>query len=154
MAGVLQSVHGTILVCEPAPFWTPALQRELQQDSLLVRGCRTPNELDALIDKHPLAIIVYGLNTGPAGCLSWLASRKSQSLPVIICGSTTTAELEPVCRELGARSFLPDLISHADLAALCRRWLRMQQSDSLPSRPIGARASQEQKPTGGLRGII
>lgn len=154
MAGVLQTVHGTILVCEPAPFWTPALQRELQQDSLLVRGCRTPNELDGLIAGHPHAMIVYDLNTGPAGCLGWLASRKSKSLRVIVCGMTTNAELEPVCRELGARSFIPDLISHADLAALCRRWLRVQEADSLASRSIGSRASQEQKPTGDYRGII
>jgi len=124
MSGVLQVVQGAIVVCEPTPFWTPALQRALDRDPYVVRGCRHAGELDVLAAAHGTTVIVYELASNPAGCLAWLAARRTRPLPTIVMGSETTAELESVCRELGAHSFIPELITRIDLADLCRRWLQ------------------------------
>ncbi len=115
---------GTIVVCEPRAFWTPALQRELQPERHQVRGCHSLRELNAILMNDGKTIVVYDLSFQPEGCLTWLAGQHNGAVPTIVLGSKATAELEPVFREWGARSFVVDLISRTDLAALCRRWLR------------------------------
>jgi hypothetical protein len=125
MPGVMQTIAGTIAVCEPRPFLTPALQREFEHTPYHVRGCRSTRELPSLITT-PFAVIVCDITTHPADGLNWFTTPLSQRWPSVVCGSPTVAELEPVFRELGVRSFLPDLISPQDLAQLCRRWLARQ----------------------------
>jgi len=122
MAGVLQPVHGTVAVCEAQPFWTPALQREFVASAYVVRGCRTPRELPALIST-PIAMVVCDVTQLTAETLRWLSLPESHRWPCVACGSPAVAELEPVFRELGVRSFLTDLVSASELATLCRRWL-------------------------------
>lgn len=124
MTGVLQVVRGAIVVCEPTPFWTPALQRALDREPYIVRGCRHAGELDVLAAAHETTVIVYELASNPAECLAWLAARRGTPRPTVVMGSEATAELESVCRELGAHSFIPELISRTGLADLCRRWMQ------------------------------
>lgn len=119
-----EAVMGTVVVCEPRPFWAPALQREFTTEPYRVRGCPAPRDLDALLAKPANSIVVYDLAVDPAAGLAWMAGQRGQIRPMLIIGSDATVELEPVCRELGARSFLVDLISRSELAALCRRWLQ------------------------------
>ncbi|MDP1797428.1 MAG: hypothetical protein Q8K78_08105 [Planctomycetaceae bacterium] len=117
-------------MCEPKPYWAPAMQREFHAEAFVVRGCRRPSELDALIVAHRTTIVICDLESGPANVLAWLASRQKAPIPTVISGSSSTAGLEAVCRELGVWSFLPDLIPHNEIAALCRRWLRLLASPS------------------------
>lgn len=123
MAGLLQPIHGTIAVCEPQPFWTPALQREFLGSNYRVHGCRSPRELTELIQR-PRAVVVCDLTAQPSECLNWVATAAARNVPIAVCGSPQVSELEVVCRELGVRSFSPDLVSPAELAQLCRRWLK------------------------------
>lgn len=123
MVGALQTVRGLIVVCERQPYWTPALQRELLSEPFHVRGCPSLRELDRLISTHPKAMVVMDLEADSAGCLAWLSTHVTRPVPSIICGSPSTSGLEPLCRELGALSFLPDYIPRSEMAALCRRWL-------------------------------
>ncbi len=123
MPGIWQSIAGTIAVCERLPFWVPALQREFEHEPIAVRGCRTPRELSALISTRP-AIAVCDVTAQPAECLNWFTTSTARSVPIVVCGSPAVAELEAVCRELGVRSFFPDIVPREELSQLCRRWLR------------------------------
>lgn len=123
MPGVMQPLAGTIAVCEPQPYWTPLLQRDFASSSYVVRSCRAPRELPGLIGSSP-GVVICDVSAQPADFLNWFATPVSRRWPIIVCGSPRVAELEPVYRELGVRSFLPDLIPIEELAQLCRRWLK------------------------------
>ncbi|HET6422102.1 MAG TPA: hypothetical protein VFG20_00370 [Planctomycetaceae bacterium] len=122
MPGVMQSAIGTILVCEPRSFWAPALQREFEQSAFFVRGCRSLRDLPGLMDL-PRGIVVCDVTVQPAEFLNWFATPASRRWPSLVCASPATAELEPVFRELGVRSFQTDFIAPRELARICRRWL-------------------------------
>lgn len=115
-----------VIVCEPQPYWTPELQRQFQQDSVAVRGCRKWSEIAPQSGEFDQTVEVVELvEDRAAECLTGLLQRQrvGKSPPLIIVTSPRLATLENVLREAGVRAFFPDQPTGEDLARCCRRWL-------------------------------
>lgn len=124
MPGAMQTATAAVLVYESQPFWAPALQRAFADEPVYVWGCDRLNTLDEALRRWPRAVIVADGVTDPAGLLTWLAKNPARnSVTIAVCGSASSASFEPLFREVGVASYLPDLIPIGELASRCRRWL-------------------------------
>ena len=126
----------TVFVFETKPRWTPELQRQFNDEDIRVRNCPSTSELVTLLesctvsgDTTPAFVVVLDFAAGAAECLQFLGRLISRAgpWPIIVIGSSRTAELEWSVRELGALEFVVDYISGEDLARLCRRQLAGRQ---------------------------
>ena len=112
-----------IVVHEKRPRWAPELQRQFVGEEVRVRGCRSlADAVPRAADAAP-RVVVLDLEAAPAETLHFLGhwGPKARRWPVVVIGSTRTADLEWPARELGALAFLPEEVSGEDLARLCRR---------------------------------
>ncbi len=125
----------TVVVLESRPRWEPELQRQFVDDRVRVRGCRTVNELAALVfwsvptestdSASTVKIadtVVMQISENAAACLQWitgLAARPQVPAVIALC-STESSELEWTLREAGVREVLIDEHSGERLARCCR----------------------------------
>ncbi len=117
---MLHRVSATILILEREPYWTPELQRQFYGESIRIRGCRKWSELAD--DIH--ALVIVNFDEFASECLTGLPRRTHGAGPLIVIGSSASAELEFVLRDAGASAFFPKLPTGEELARCCRRWLR------------------------------
>jgi DNA-binding NtrC family response regulator len=112
-----------IFVFEKFPRWDAELKRRLANHQVLVRPCRSAQDLIALCRQAPGSVAVIDLATGIVDGLQLieaLAGLRLGICPVVI-GSHETEELEWPARELGAAGFVTDRIGGDALADICRR---------------------------------
>lgn len=125
-----------IFVFEKSPRWDAELKRRLANHQVLVRPCRSAQDLIVLCRQAPGSVAVVDLAAGIIEGLRLveaLAGLRLGISPVVI-GSRETEELEWPARELGAAGFVTDRISGDALADICRRML-----DSTPTPTRSAR---------------
>lgn len=127
MPGVMTQPAACVAVFEKRPYWGPELQRQFVARNVLVRECRTLNDLVPAANDFAAAVILLDMDSAPVECLSWLGLQLRESLrrPVIACASTDLADLEWTVRETGAIAFVGDEASGGELARLCLRQLRL-----------------------------
>lgn len=117
-----------IVVFEPRPHWTPALQRELAESGIRIRACRTAADLLSLATAYHAQsddfVAVIDFAAGAGVCLP-LPDRLVGLAPrgVIALGTPETDVLEPSLRELGVTSYHPASIESRRLARECERVL-------------------------------
>ena len=116
-----------IIVLEKRPRWCPELQRQTQEDSIIVKACRDIPSLRELVaavreGTQPCAAVIDP--TGwPGDCLPLIAWLSQQNVPTLVVGFEGMELLEPSIRELGATSvMLPPIAGHG-IARECRRLL-------------------------------
>jgi DNA-binding NtrC family response regulator len=115
----------TVLVFEKEPRWAPELERQLFDDEVRVRACRSTNDVLPIVDAVGQAVLVLNLEGTLAESLQLLGHLVSRAffLPVIATGSLRTVGLEWSFRELGVVDFCADPTSPERLAKLCRKQL-------------------------------
>jgi DNA-binding NtrC family response regulator len=121
----MSALAPAIFVFEKAPRWEAELKRRLADRQVLVRPCRSPQDVLALCRQAPGSVAVVDFAAGIADGLRLveaLAGLRLGISPVVI-GSRETEDLEWPTRELGASGFVTDRISGEGLADLCRRML-------------------------------
>ena len=115
-----------VAIYERSPFWGPELQRQFQDSLILVRECRVFADLVSAVAGFESALIVVQLDAEVMECLQWLEGvgvRQRQTIPIVVCGSSATRELEWQLREVGVTAFLPTPPTGEDFARLCLRLL-------------------------------
>lgn len=141
MPGVLQPPSAAIAVFEREPYWAPELQRQFGADVAV----RTFSRLESLAEwlaGWPAGMALVELDADPAAVLNWLGRSVNHpsARPVLVMGSSWTAPLEPLVRELGAVAFHPHVVPGRLLARQCRAifsaattpdWRVLVQSSSL-----------------------
>lgn len=127
MPGILQTPSSGLAVFERETYWVPLLQRQLQGE-VAVRACTRLGTLEEWLAGWPRGVALVELDAAPAAILTWLGRRLRQpaSRPVLVLGSSTMAELEPLVRELGAAAFHPPTVPCRILLRQCRRLLEHQ----------------------------
>ncbi|MBS0204402.1 MAG: hypothetical protein JSS49_15970 [Planctomycetes bacterium] len=114
-----------LVVFEREPVWGPELKRQYSNQPILVRECRSVQDLVA-IPEVAETVFVLTLDAAPQDCLSWLVGwcqRRPRS-PVVVISSAKLADLEWPIREAGAAAFVSDELAGHHVASLCRRLLR------------------------------
>ena len=119
---MLNSVR-TIAVFESRSRWEPELQRQFQNESVRVRGCRTWNELSLLVVPPIADVVVLELPEDLANCLQWLSKLVAthQAPPIVVLASAEFADVEWTLRDAGVRDVLMGDFSVERLAQICRR---------------------------------
>ena len=134
--------RAAISVFESDPYWVPELQRQFLHSAVTVRECRSIGDLLPGLEVFDFELILLDFESGPVEALAWLSAfvtKQVRRIPIIICGSSDTRELEWMLREAGVSAFLPDRVSGEDLARLCRRLLGVKRlSGRHDASPIGA----------------
>ena len=112
-----------VFVFESRRRWSPELARQLCDQSVRVRGFDNLATLRAALTAGSPAVAVLELDAAPADCLRWLAAQTNERVrpAIVVVGSSRTAELESLVRELGAAEFAPDTIGGESLARICQR---------------------------------
>lgn len=128
-----------VAVLERRPWWTPELQRQFLNEPVRVRSGRGLRDLAGLLTPPPDVLIIE-FELAPAGCLQWLGQRSGEAahVPVVVIGTSRTAELEWLVRELGATEVVLDTVPGHLLAGLCRRQFQ---------RANGRKSSRRNSPT-------
>lgn len=113
----------TIVVFEARPRWEPELQRQFQDESVRVRGCRTWSELSSFAFPQNADVFVIELPEDLTECLQWLSKIvvPPRSPSAIVLCSTEAADLEWTLRDVGVREVLIGDLSGEELARTCRR---------------------------------
>ena len=114
-----------ILVFEKSPCWEAELKRRLASPLVLVRPCRSAQDVLALCRQVPGSVAVVDFAAGIADGLRLveaLIALRLRISPVVIA-SRETEELEWPARDLGAVNFVNDRIGGDKLADICRRML-------------------------------
>lgn len=127
VSGVMVRPTRCVAVFERRPFWGPELQRQLAEQQVEVRECRSVQDLDTATKDVASAVVLLDLESAPAECLGWLGRqiREPHARSVIACVSADLADLEWTVREAGAVAFVSDEVTGAELARLCLRQLRL-----------------------------
>ncbi len=127
LPGVMTQPTACVAVFEKRPHWGPELLRQFAARSVLVRECRSLNDLIPATNGFSAAMILLDMDSAPVDCLTWLSHQFREPLrrPVIACASTDLADLEWTVREAGAIAFVGDEASGRELARLCLRQLRL-----------------------------
>jgi DNA-binding NtrC family response regulator len=112
-----------VFVFEARRRWAPELARQWFERSVRVRGFDNLAALRATLTGRTPAIVVLELEAAPADCLRWLSAQTNDwpRPAIVVIGSSRTAELESLVRELGAAEFAPDTIGGESLARICQR---------------------------------
>ena len=66
-----------VAVFERQAYWAPELKRQFIGRRILVRDCRTIDDLLPSVSEFSSALILMVLDDAPAGCLEWLERRFS-----------------------------------------------------------------------------
>ena len=118
------TTSSAIVVFESRPCHGPELQRQFAHSEIVIRECRSVDDLFLSIDEYASSVLVIDPDSGLVEVIEWLgrfATKQSRRTPIIVVGgSTDLRELEWILREAGVTAFLPDHISGVDLARLCR----------------------------------
>ena len=119
-----------VVVFEKLPFWGPELKRQLTDQRVLVRECRSVQDLVPAAVGLTKSVAVICLDAGPADCLAWLGRQfpGGSRCRIVAIASSQLADLEWPVREAGVVGFVHDEISGDRLARLCRRLLRTASS--------------------------
>jgi DNA-binding NarL/FixJ family response regulator len=114
-----------IFVFEKSPRWDAELKRRLANHQVLVRPCRSAQDLLALCRQAPGSVAVIDFAAGIAEGLRLVESLAGLALAIapVVIGSRETEDLEWPARELGAAGFVTDRIGGDALADICRRLL-------------------------------
>jgi DNA-binding NtrC family response regulator len=101
------------------------LKRRLADRQVLVRPCRSAQDLLALCRQAPGSVAVVDFAAGMAEGLRLVQALAGLSLEIapVVIGSRETQELEWPARDLGAAGFVTDRIGGDALADICRRLL-------------------------------
>lgn len=125
-----------LLILERHPRLELALKRELANPLVLVRPCRSPQDLWVLAERMPESVCVLDWSGWPTETLALL--DRLQKAPCgarpIIVGPTELAPLEWAARESGAVGFFAPLTEPDHLIALCQRLLASFQLADDPRR--------------------
>ena len=80
-----------LAVFERQSFWGPELQRQLAGRDVLVRECRSLNDLAAAANDTAMTVVLLDLDSAPAECLGWLGRQIREPFirPVIVCASSS-----------------------------------------------------------------
>lgn len=127
MPGVMTQPTACVAVFEKRPYWGPELQRQFVASNVLVRECRSLNDLIPATNDFASAVILLDMDSASVDCLAWLGLQFREPLrrPVIACASADLADLEWTVREAGTIAFVGDEASGGELARLCLRQLRL-----------------------------
>src|SRR5262245_47254428 len=126
MAGLAPGV----IVLERRAYWESELKRRLSPEGILVRPCRAPSDLLALVAAMPgsVAILDLGADLSPGlSVLQRLSAARERVWPVAIVAESD-CEIEWAVREAGAVGFLAETVSGDELAEMCRRLLGVTKS--------------------------
>jgi ActR/RegA family two-component response regulator len=128
-----------VIVFEKAPRWEAELKRRLANRQLLVRPCRTAQDVLTLAGLASGSIVVIDFDAGAAEGLRILEGLLRLRLAVwsIVIGTRETDPLEWVARDLGAAAYASGSVGGAGLADTCRRAL----SRAAPGWPGGSKGS-------------
>lgn len=119
-----------VIIYEQRPRLTPEMQRQFLDDNLRIHTCTNLRDIPSLVQASSQSLLLLDLDADPAGCLQLLGRYIGEMpLPIICVGSSASAELEWMVRELGALEFLVGPVSGELLANLCRR----QWEDGIPA---------------------
>jgi hypothetical protein len=112
-----------VYVFESRRRWAPELARQFLHEPVRVRGVQSIGELRTALSAGTHAVAVVELEAAAADCLRWLASQTNRVVPfaTVVISTPSTAELEPLVRELGAAAFVPDTAGGESLARIVRR---------------------------------
>jgi hypothetical protein len=125
-----------LLVLERHPYLEPILKRELAGPGLLVRPCRSPQDLLSLAQRMPASICVLdwcGWSAEILTLLDRLQVAQCGAKPILV-GPAELAPLEWAAREEGVVGFFAPLIEPPLLIALCQRLL--EGVDRFPNNPV------------------
>lgn len=114
-----------VVVFERDPYWGPELKRQFAGDWVVVRECRSLNEIHAVAADLEHVVILAVIDAAPAEILNWL-ERPAITMSragLIVISSPDWAELEWPIREAGAMAFMSDETPGVRVAHWCRRWL-------------------------------
>jgi hypothetical protein len=114
-----------VVVLERQPYWQPELERQFLQQELIVRGCRSVEDLDDLTRTAGATIVVVDLEVDPPSVLRWLARQlmAGPDTPTLVVLSENLKLLHWHVRELGAVAVVSEFHTGACLARLCRKTL-------------------------------
>jgi len=127
-----------VFLFEKAPRWEAELKRRLSSRQILVRPCRSAQDLLALCRQAPGSVAVVDFAAGIDDGLRLVQALAGLSLRIspVVIGSRETAELEWAARDLGAAGFVTDRIGGDALADICRRLLEPSHAGAAePSLP-------------------
>ncbi len=121
-----------VLVFEKLPFWGPELKRQFTDQRVLVRECRSVQDLLPAAAEFAESVAVVCLDAAPTDCLGWLGRQFQceSRCRIVVIASSELADLEWPIREAGAVGFVHDEIAGDRLARLCRRLLRTATSSA------------------------
>jgi len=114
-----------ILIFERAPRYEPDLKRLLASRELLVRPCRSANDVVDLCRRMPGTVVVIDLEVSAAETLRLLERLTLGRLgarPVVLAGPEWDS-LEWAVREAGAADFVAASTPAKELAQQCQRLL-------------------------------
>lgn len=114
-----------VVVYEREPRFEPDLKRLLASRELLVRPCRSTNDVIALCGRMPGSVLVIDLEVSAAEVLRLLERLTLGRLgarPVVVAGPGF-GSLEWAFREAGAVDVVPTTIPSGELARQCLRLL-------------------------------
>ena len=113
----------TIHVCEPSPFWTPELQRQLTRDGVAVRPFAGSEDV---IEQTVACVIVFDdgcPSAVPAELLRRLRDRRPETGRVVIVPENWYSVTWALW-DIGATSILEATCGGERLAAVCRHMLQ------------------------------
>ena len=121
----LTEIAAGVLIFEKQPYWGPELKRQFEDGSVLIRECRTVEDLLPRAGIFRQAVILMVLDDETADCLAWISRQldRESKFPVIVIAAAELAHLEWVLREAGVAQFVHDELSGSRLARICRRFL-------------------------------
>ncbi|MEI8378654.1 MAG: hypothetical protein WCJ09_00905 [Planctomycetota bacterium] len=119
-----------IVVFERHPFWGPELKRQVSDQNILVRECRSVHDLTSLVSEFSEVVTVIVLDAAPTEFLSWLTRQVATTWPseIVVIASKSLSEVEWPIREAGATEFVDDEIPGVSVARICLRILRKASS--------------------------
>ena len=114
-----------VVVLERQPYWQPELERQFLHQELVVKSCRSVDDLDDLTRTETPTVAVVDLDVDPPGTLRWLARRLTAGPDVstIVVVTEERHSLHWHIRELGAVAVVSEYLEGNRLARLCRKSL-------------------------------
>jgi DNA-binding NtrC family response regulator len=121
----MSPLAASIFVFEKSPRWEAELKRRLTDRHVLVRPCRSAQDLLSFCRQAPGSVAVADIAVGVVDVLQVVEALGGLRLGIspVVIASRETEELEWSARELGATDFVTDRIAGARLADICRRML-------------------------------
>lgn len=129
MPGTMTKMETSVIVCEKSAYWGPELQRRFLDLKILVRECRSINELDENIMDTDASLVLIDVSAWPQETVTWITRNSLENMQVklIACLTDETRDIEWTLREAGFSAVIYDDTPATFAAKECLRLIQMKR---------------------------